>query len=298
MTSTRPPSAGESIRGALGGLAAAALVMLTVGGGFLLSLTESGAGPAGARIALGASPTPTALASPTAIPTIAPPSPTPEPTATPEPSVVASPTPLPTLPPPTVPPTVAPTHCGPPSGWRPVTVQRGDTLFGLALRYGVSVDEIANANCLSGAGLVAGARLYLPPVAATVVVECGPPSDWVLYTIQQGENLFRLSLRYGVTLAQMQKANCINNPADIRAGQQIYVPPVEAMTVTPSPSPAETATPAETPLEAPTDTPAPTDTAEAAPTDTPVPTDTVEDPPTDTPIPTDTPPPPTDAPTP
>lgn len=77
-------------------------------------------------------PSPTSTAAPTAVV----PSPTapPSPTATPEPS-------------PTPPPTVTPTPSVTPTPERVVyTVQPGDTLAGIAARFGVTVEAILEAN--------------------------------------------------------------------------------------------------------------------------------------------------------
>lgn len=64
-------------------------------------------------------------------------------------------------------PSQAPTRvaCGPPGSWRRYLVQRGDTLYSLALRYGTTVYQIMNANCMVGTQLTAGRYIYLPPTA-------------------------------------------------------------------------------------------------------------------------------------
>jgi spore germination protein len=44
------------------------------------------------------------------------------------------------------------------------------------------------------------------------------------HTVQPGENLFRISLRYGTTVAALSLANGITNPALIYVGQVIVIP--------------------------------------------------------------------------
>jgi LysM repeat protein len=64
---------------------------------------------------------------------------------------------------------------------------------------------------------------------------CGPPEGWVSYTVQAGDNLFRLSRELGLTVAQLQSANCLGSSILIRAGDQLYVPVLPAgPTVTPA----------------------------------------------------------------
>jgi LysM repeat protein len=65
--------------------------------------------------------------------------------------------------------------------------------------------------------------VLLTPVTETTA--CIPPADWRPYVIQPGDNLFRIALRAGIPLSQMQSVNCIANAADIEAGQTIYAPP-------------------------------------------------------------------------
>ena len=55
--------------------------------------------------------------------------------------------------------------CGPPSGWVLYRVRRGDTLYNLSRRLGVSVSEILQANCKEAGEenlLYVGEPLYLP----------------------------------------------------------------------------------------------------------------------------------------
>ncbi len=54
---------------------------------------------------------------------------------------------------------------------------------------------------------------------------CAVPAGWQPYAIQSGDNLFRLSIRAGISTTELQQANCIPNAASIRTGQVIYVPP-------------------------------------------------------------------------
>jgi len=215
-----------------------------------------------------------------------PPTPTPPPTlsatlpatATPtlKPFVTAAdtftslpPTSTPTPPPP-------PTNCPPPSGWVAYVVKTGDTLALLARRYGVSIDSLKQGNCLVTNELTPGAILYVPPSPTQTRVPCGPPSGWILTSVQPGDTLFRLSQAYGITVTQLQSANCMGNSTFLRVGQSLYVPPWAPHT------PSPTFPGMDTPTYVPTDTFSeftPTDTIFIIPSDTP----------SETPIPTYTP---------
>ncbi|MEJ2151159.1 MAG: LysM peptidoglycan-binding domain-containing protein, partial [Chloroflexota bacterium] len=110
--------------------------------------------------------TPTAAASSTLTPTRTPVSTTtPIPTAT---SRHRTPTPDPS------PGGVAAETCAVPSGWVPYTVQSGDNLFRVGLRYGETVGDLFDANCLSGAVLEVGDVLYVPPVTPRALPTTAP----------------------------------------------------------------------------------------------------------------------------
>jgi LysM repeat protein len=108
--------------------------------------------------------------------------------------------------------------------------------------------------------------------------------------VMPGDNLYRLSQSYGITVSELQKANCMGGSDLIRVGQIIYVPWWAPHTPTPTLIYPATDTPFVIPTDTPLVTPSETPT-EPTPSDTPIPSDTPTLVPTDTPIilPTDTP---------
>lgn len=54
---------------------------------------------------------------------------------------------------------------------------------------------------------------------------CVPPADWTnTYTIRRGDNLTRLAVDFDIPVEDIIKANCIDNPDRITAGQVLAVP--------------------------------------------------------------------------
>jgi murein DD-endopeptidase MepM/ murein hydrolase activator NlpD len=72
----------------------------------------------------------------------------------------------------------------------------------------------------------------------------------VQYVVVQGDTLFQLSLRYGVSQAQLQAANCLVTP-EIKYGQTLYVPFVAPTATQAEPSPTATTVPTDTPVPSP-----------------------------------------------
>ncbi len=168
--------------------------------------------------------------------------------------------------------------CGPPSSWIIYVVQRGDTLFSLSRRFGVSIQAIRQANCLEGFDIYVGQALYLPPPPPTPVATSTPTLP----------NSPTPTIPTTSTLPSSPTAT----PLPVSPSPTISVPtptstPVSTSTVTHTPAPSPTST---TTLE-PTPTPAPTGqlTPTLTSTQTPVFTPTGPHTPTSTPRPTPTP---------
>jgi membrane protease YdiL (CAAX protease family)/LysM repeat protein len=69
-----------------------------------------------------------------------------------------------------------------------------------------------------------------PFPSATSRAICGsPPAGWVTYTVRAGDNLSRISRAYGVSVAQLQTANCLSGTL-LHTGQKLYVPNLHPMT--------------------------------------------------------------------
>jgi hypothetical protein len=114
--------------------------------------------------------------------------------------------------------------CEAPQGWSAHAVQVGENLTTIAEIVGVEPAELVIANCLQG-DLHPGDTIYLPPPSSSERT-CGPPEDWVLYSIQPGDSLPLLAERYNVSEAALWHANCISEDMTFPSGFRIYVPPV------------------------------------------------------------------------
>nr|HID12818.1 LysM domain-containing protein [Anaerolineae bacterium] len=139
-----------------------------------------------------------------------------EPALTPTPSPIATPpTPVPTTP--------APTMVAPSTGQITHVVQRGENLFRIALRYGTTVEAIANANGIANpARIYAGQVLLIPSPGAQPPA---PPAGETTYVVQPGDNLFRIALRYNMSHLYLAQYNGIANPSLIYVGQVLRIPP-------------------------------------------------------------------------
>ena len=202
-------------------------------------------------------------------------------------------------------PPATPFTCPPPDGWLPIIIEPGDTLESLALAYNSTVTELSQANCLITTRIIPGSFIYIPvpsplgtqtPSASPTA--CTPPQGWIPYLVRSGDTLFSLSRAYGISISNLQSANCMDTTSRLIAGQQLYVPDIptrtplttrtatSTFTVTPLPptplppatetkgtsTPASTSTP--TPTPSPTNTSTSTNTATHTPSPSPTSTST------------------------
>jgi len=116
------------------------------------------------------------------------------------------------------------------------TVRSGETLYCIGRAYSVSPWAIASQN-----GIVNPSRIYpgtvlaIPDVAAALPAgpTCArqfpapgsPPCDCAdHYTVVTGDNLYRISLQYGVSMWRIAECNSIVNLNYIRVGQVLCIP--------------------------------------------------------------------------
>jgi LysM repeat protein len=106
------------------------------------------------------------------------------------------------------------------------TVQRGDTLYRIAVRYGVSMDAIAEANGITNRSrILAGQQLVIPnydpsPTEVDNPLVAGTP---IYHTVTGGDTLGSIANRYGMTISQLMRLNNIADPNVIYRGQQLAV---------------------------------------------------------------------------
>jgi cell wall-associated NlpC family hydrolase len=101
----------------------------------------------------------------------------------------------------------------------------GDTLSGIADKYGVAADAIAAASGIQGSAdsLSIGQKLVIPPVPG------------VVHTVQDGDTLGAIADRYGANEEDIVRANGLTTPFVLQVGQVLVVP---GGSLSPQPAPA------------------------------------------------------------
>ncbi|MDM5316963.1 LysM peptidoglycan-binding domain-containing protein [Fictibacillus sp. b24] len=136
-------------------------------------------------------------------------------------------------------------------------VQRGDSLWKISQRYGVSITSIVRTNAIENQNvLVIGQALVIPnefptyriqsgdtlfdiasrygtsvesligwnniPLASVIYV--GQLIDIPIHVVKQGESLYMIANRYGTSVADLQKENRIANPNLVYVGTRLSIP--------------------------------------------------------------------------
>lgn len=98
-------------------------------------------------------------------------------------------------------------------------VQSGQTLYGIAGTYGISVAELASANQVDPLKtLVIGQALVIPITGR-------------YYFVQPGDSLYSIGKRYGISYARLAQINAINPARPLQIGFRLYLPPAPKTSV-------------------------------------------------------------------
>ncbi|MDT0164333.1 LysM peptidoglycan-binding domain-containing protein [Actinotalea sp. AC32] len=115
-------------------------------------------------------------------------------------------------------------------------VAAGDTVSGLAARYGTTTSAIVQANGLDARALIRiGQQLTIPgaatpaPSAATTVIATS-----ATHRVVAGDTVSALAARHGTSVAAIVRANGLDARATIRVGQTLTVPGASTPTSVPA----------------------------------------------------------------
>lgn len=129
-------------------------------------------------------------------------------------------------------------------------VERGNTLSTIARQFGVSVSDLMEINDLRSRHLIRTGqtiRLPLPPTASIAkTTATAPPGSTAdgLYTVQPGDSVSLIALRFGVDQTTLKHLNALNDIQRIEAGQTLIVSVAAGENLQTAVEPLDAATPA------------------------------------------------------
>lgn len=96
-------------------------------------------------------------------------------------------------------------------------VKRGDSLYSIANKLGVSVEALKNANGISGNLINVGQVLNVPASSNKT------PGDYVVYTVKRGDSLWDIANEYNVSVSDIVDYNNLGTTL-LQIGQQLLIP--------------------------------------------------------------------------
>jgi len=125
-------------------------------------------------------------------------------------------------------------------------VEPGDTLIGIAARYGVTVEALTRENSIPRSKpIFPGDKLRLPPGAKgdrrtppSAPGARGPGAAPRIHVVKKGDTLGAIARRYGVTSTALARANGLDPKRSLRIGQKLTIP-----SAAPAATPSGVATP-------------------------------------------------------
>lgn len=104
------------------------------------------------------------------------------------------------------------------------TVQYGDTIAGIAARYGIRSADLVAWNGLADGKIYATTRLVLFNPGTLPSAGGSGTTPGGTHVVQSGQTLSSIASRYGVSASAVAKANGIADPNRIRTGQTLTIP--------------------------------------------------------------------------
>lgn len=103
------------------------------------------------------------------------------------------------------------------AGSNEYTVKSGDSLWGIAKKYGVTVDELKTLNNLTSNALTIGQLLRIPTKKEAEA------ANYIIYTVKSGDSIYQIAKNYNVTINEIKEFNKLNSNL-LNIGQQLIIP--------------------------------------------------------------------------
>ncbi len=112
-------------------------------------------------------------------------------------------------------------------------VQKGDTLSGIALKFGTTVQELVELNQIQNPNLIFPGQVLKIITNSTINGQETRATGSIVYTVQRGNTLSQIAQNYGVSVAHIVEINDIQNPNLIFPGEKLRITESNSQTLNP-----------------------------------------------------------------
>lgn len=102
-------------------------------------------------------------------------------------------------------------------------VKKGDSLWSISSKLGMSVSDLKKLNNLSSNTLQVGQLLKVPTEGDNSIENNGTTNDENIYTVKKGDSLWVIANKYGTTVDNIKKANNLTSN-NLSIGQTLIIP--------------------------------------------------------------------------
>ena len=102
-------------------------------------------------------------------------------------------------------------------------VKKGDTLYSVAERYGMSIQELKKLNKIKGNILKTGQIITVKPKEVSENRETGSQQKKKIYVVKKGDNLHIIARRTETDVDTLKKLNNLPEDGNVRPGQALYI---------------------------------------------------------------------------
>jgi len=102
-------------------------------------------------------------------------------------------------------------------------VKKGDTLYSISKKYGVSVEELKKINNLKTSKIKIGQKLIVYEAHQILQNEEEAEKDFILYEVKEGETLYTISLKTNVPINLLKSLNNLKDNV-VFVGQKLKIP--------------------------------------------------------------------------
>lgn len=101
------------------------------------------------------------------------------------------------------------------------TIQKGETIYGLSKKYGISIEAILNYNGISdGSKILVGQKIKIPDNKSIKTTQKRSQN----YIVKKGDTIYSIARLFGISQKEIFALNNLNENSLIRVGQRIKVP--------------------------------------------------------------------------